>query len=132
SVEVSLAVPPDSIDFWERRLTRYGTTIEPREQRFGHRALPLIDPHGLRVALVESASALTRDFTPWTGSPVPIERQIRGWDGARLLERDVTLTASFLTTVLGFAALGTEGSWQRYGVNGGPAGASVDIQAAPS
>ena len=132
SVEVSLAVPPGSIDFWERRLTRYGATVEAREQRFGHRALPLVDPHGLRVALVESASALARDFTPWSGSPVPVDRQIRGLESARLLERDVTLTASFLTTVLGFEPIATEGSWQRYGINGGASGSYVDIQAAPS
>ena len=132
SVEVSLAVPPESIDFWERRLDRYGATVAAREQRFGHRALPFVDPHGLRVALVESANALTRNFTPWDGSPIAAERQIRGLEGARLLERDVTLTAAFLTTVLGFEAIGTEGVWQRYGINGGASGCHVDIQAAPT
>jgi glyoxalase family protein len=131
SVEVSLAVPPDSIDFWERRLARYGAKVGAREQRFGHRTLPLVDPHGLKVALVESASALARTFTPWEGSPVAVERQIRGLEGARLLERDETLTASFLTTVLGFEAIGTDGPWHRYGLNGGASGSYVDIQAAP-
>ena len=131
SVEVSLAVPPDSLDYWQRRLEKYGATVDERQQRFGHRTLPLVDPHGLRLALVESANALARTFTPWEGSPVPVERQIRGLESARLLERDVTLTASFLTTVLGFAHLGTEGAWQRYGVEGGGSGCYVDIQAAP-
>jgi glyoxalase family protein len=131
SVEVSLAVPPDSLDYWERRLEKYGATVEARQQRFGHRTLPLVDPHGLRVALVESASALTRTFTPWDGSPVPVERQIRGLESARLLERDLTLTASFLTTVLGFGYIGAEGTWQRYGVEEGRSGCYIDIQAAP-
>jgi glyoxalase family protein len=130
SVEVSLAVPPDSLDYWERRLKRYGAAIGAREQRFGHRALPLVDPHGLKLALVESASALTREFAPWDGSPVAVERQIRGLEGSRLLERDLTLTASFLTTVLGFEHVGTEGSWHRYSVDGGRSGSYVDLQAA--
>jgi glyoxalase family protein len=131
SVEVSLAVPPDSLDYWERRLTKYGATTEPRQQRFGNRVLPAVDPHGLRLALVESASALTRTFTPWDGSPVPVERQIRGLESARLLERDLTLTASFLTTVMGFSHIGTDGGWHRYAVEGGRSGCYVDVQAAP-
>jgi glyoxalase family protein len=130
STEVSLAVPPESLDYWERRLAHYGVTIGKREQRFGHRALPVVDPHGLRVALVESANALAREFEPWNGSPVPVERQIRGLESARLLERDLTLTTSFLTTVLGFQHLGTEGPWHRYGVGSGGSGSYVDIQAA--
>jgi glyoxalase family protein len=131
SVEVALAVPPDSLDYWERRLEKYGAAVEARQQRFGNRVLPLVDPHGLRVALVESASALTRTFTPWEGSPVPVKRQIRGLESARLLERDPTLTTSFLTTVLGCSHIGTEGTWHRYGVEDGRSGCYVDIQAAP-
>jgi glyoxalase family protein len=131
SVEVSLAVPPDSLDYWERRLTKYGATTEARQQRFGNRVLPAVDPHGLRLALVESASALTRTFTPWDGSPVPVERQIRGLESARMLERDLTLTTSFLTTVMGFSHIGTDGGWQRYGVEGGRSGCYVEVQAAP-
>jgi glyoxalase family protein len=130
SVEVSLAVPPGSLDYWERRLQRYGAGISAREHRFGHRTLPVVDPHGLKLALVESASALARDFTPWDGSPVAVERQIRGLEGSRLVERDLTLTTSFLTTVLGFAHIGTEGPWHRYGVNGGRSGSYVDLHAA--
>ena len=131
STEVSLAVPPDSLDFWEQRLRRYNATVSPREQRFGHRVVPVVDPHGLRLALVESASALARDFTPWDGSPVSPDRQIRGLEGARLVERDLTLTSSFLTTVLGFEQIAVEGPWHRYGVEGGRSGSYVDIQAAP-
>src|SRR5512145_1043026 len=40
SVEVSLAVPPDSLEYWERRLEKYGATVDAREQRFGNRTLP--------------------------------------------------------------------------------------------
>jgi glyoxalase family protein len=101
----------------------------PVERRFGASVLPLTDPHGLRVALIESAAA--RPFTPWEYSTVPAEWQIRGLETARLLERELEPTTSFLTRVLGFELLGTEGGWQRYGVSGGLSGAYVDVQAAP-
>ena len=93
STEVSLAVPPGSLAFWAERLAHYGVTTAPVEQRFGLRALPLTDPHGLRVALVENGTAASRAFTPWEESPVAPERQIRGLESARLRERRARLRA---------------------------------------
>ena len=115
AVEVSLEIPRDSIEFWGARLEKYGTALASVEHRFGDRVLPLIDPHGLRLALVESAAAPQRRFTPWDGSPVPAERQIRGLYGARLWERDAVPTTSFLTEVLGFEHLADENGYSRYG-----------------
>src|SRR6476659_9400134 len=54
STEVSLAVPPGSLPFWSDRLAHYGVTSAPPEQRFGLSVLPVTDPHGLHVALVEN------------------------------------------------------------------------------
>jgi glyoxalase family protein len=131
SVEVSLTVPPDSLAFWGQRLTRYGAQADSIETRFGRRALPLVDPHGLRVALVETDEALTRSFTPWEESPIPVECQIRGLEGARLWERELPLTTSFLTDVLGFRHTGTESGWHRYGVEEGGSGRYVDVREVP-
>jgi glyoxalase family protein len=132
SVEVSLTVPPDSLTFWRDRLRKYGTQTADVETRFGHRALPLVDPHGLRVALVERDDLRRRSFTPWEESPVPVERQIRGLDSARLRERELSHTTRFLTEVLGFTHRATENGWHRYGVEGGGSGADVDVQEAPA
>src|SRR4051812_31699457 len=84
ATEVALEVPRDSLEFWAARLDRYGVAVQPMEMRFGDRVLPLTDPHGLRVALVESARDVPRPFTPWDGSPVPPERQVRGLFGAQI------------------------------------------------
>src|SRR5450432_3442248 len=51
SMEVSLAVPPESLDFWAKRLERGGAEVAGIERRFGQRILRLADPHGLRIAL---------------------------------------------------------------------------------
>jgi glyoxalase family protein len=130
-VEVSLSIPPGSLTYWTSRLAHYGVTTDPLEQRFDRSVIPATDPHGLRVALVETADAMTRPFTPWENSPVPPERQIRGLESARLRERELTPTTSFLTEVLGFSLIGEERGWHRYGLARGASGAYVDIQEAP-
>ena len=131
STEVSLAVPPDSLEFWSARLARYGVKVLTRETRFGQPVLPLVDPHGLRIALTESKSSLGRPFAPSERSPIPVEHQIRGLESARMVERDLAETISFLSGALGFRKIGEEGTWQRYGLGEGSSGQYVDLQAAP-
>jgi glyoxalase family protein len=115
AVEVGLEVPAGTLEFWADRLTRYQTQVGGIEHRFGDRVLTLVDPHGLRVALVEPVVAASRAFTPWEHSTVPAERQVRGLFGAQLWERDADATASFLINALGFQRLGDENGWTRYG-----------------
>jgi glyoxalase family protein len=135
STEVSLAVPPGSLVFWANRLAKYAVPVGNAEVRFGEHVLPLRDPHGLRIALVESATALERSFAPWTGSPVPVEHQIRGLESARLSEAGLDLTTSFLEQAMGFHHLGTEGEWHRYGCTPGAtthsSGQYIDVREVP-
>jgi glyoxalase family protein len=131
STEVALAVPTDSLTYWSARLEQYGVQFGRLESRFGERALPIVDTHGLEVALVETTLPPGRSFTPWDDSPVPAEHQVRGLHGARMWEREIPLTETFLTDVLGFRALGVENGWQRYVVEGGGSGRFVDIREVP-
>src|SRR5947208_4268312 len=95
--EVALAVPPDTLRWWPERLARYGTPVGAIETRFGEKALPLTDPHGLKVALVESAAPRGRASTPSASSPVAAEHQVRRLHGARIRERWLSPTAALLT-----------------------------------
>ncbi len=131
SSEVSLAVPPGSLNFWQERLEHYKTQLFEMETRFGARVLPLRDPHGLRIALVESADSLGRPFAPWEESPVPVERQIRGLESARLVERELLPTIAFISDALGFQPIASENGWRRFGVGEGKSGACIDLRAAP-
>ncbi|HEX6974183.1 MAG TPA: ring-cleaving dioxygenase [Vicinamibacterales bacterium] len=115
ATEVSLEIPPGSIDYWGTRLQQYAVRIDSTESRFGAKALLLTDPHGMKVALVEGAPGSTRAFAPWNGSSVPADRQIRGLYGAQVWERDAARTGEFLTGTLGFERLGEENGWTRYG-----------------
>ena len=87
TMEVQLAVPAMSLGYWAERLTQYGVQIGEPVTRFGERTLTATDPHGLPISLVETDSR--EDFAPWSSSPVPEARQVRGLHGARLWERSV-------------------------------------------
>jgi glyoxalase family protein len=130
AVEVGLEVPAGSLPWWGARLEKYGITIQPIETRFGDKVLPLVDPHGMRVALTESATPHARAFTPWDGSPIPVERQIRGLYGAQLWERDLAATASFVSAALGLRVIGQENGWTRYGADVGPG--IIDLKETPN
>ena len=127
AVEVQLEVPAGSIPFWGERLESYGIQVSKPEQRFGVEVLPLVDPHGMRLALV--AHQTSRSFEPWPHSTIPVERQIRGLYGARLWEREAAATASFLESTMGFERLAAEDGWTRYGFR--DAAGVVDVKETP-
>jgi glyoxalase family protein len=129
AMEVSLAVPAGSLGFWSERLRRYGVTTAEPETRRGSRVLPLTDVHGMAVALAETSDP--REFTPWEQSPVPVERQILGLHSVRLWERDLALTSSFLTEVMGFSAIGEEQGWHGFSLAGGGSGRYLEICEVP-
>jgi glyoxalase family protein len=129
AVEVSLEIPRGSMDYWAERMRKYGTTLDAIEDRFGDRVLPLADPHGLRVALVEPQAAPPRPFTPWDGGPVPGERQIRGLYGARTWQREATPTADFLVHTLGFEQVASARGWTRFGFR--DAAGVLDVRETP-
>jgi glyoxalase family protein len=130
ALETSLEVPAGSLEYWGARLEKYGVAIGRVETRFDDRHLPVVDTHGFRLTLVERAAPPARRFTPWDGSPVPAERQVRGLAGARLWERSLVATSRFLTNTLGFEELGREGEWTRYGFRS--AAGFVDVRETPT
>ena len=128
AVEVALEVPDGSLSFWGERLEKYGAAASKIETRFGTQVLPVVDPHGMRLALV--AHETNRSFEPWPGSAVPVDRQVRGLYGARVWERDAAATATFLESTMGFERLGDEDGWTRYGFRN--ASGVVDIRETPA
>jgi glyoxalase family protein len=106
--------------------------VEEETSRFGEPALPLRDPHGLALALIETDAE--RPWVAWEESPVPAEHQLRGMHSVRLWERDLEATARLLTEVLGFEPVGggrAERGWHRFGVEGGGSGRLVDVKELP-
>lgn len=129
TTETSFAVPPGSLAYWQERLGQYGVDYGTPGQRFGEQTLAFKDPHGLQLALVETADE--RLFVPWENSPVPSECQLRGMHAVQLWERQLGPTETVLTELMGFSQVGSEDGWQRYGVEGGVSGALIEIKELP-
>jgi glyoxalase family protein len=129
-VEIALAIPAGSHDYWRDRLEQHDAQVTGVETRRGDRTITLTDPHGQLLALVETSDE--RVYRPWEKSPVPAERQIVGLHSVRVWERDRASTAAFLTGVLGFSDYGEENDWHRYGVAGGGSGKHVEIRELPN
>jgi glyoxalase family protein len=129
SMEVSLAIPLGSIDYWGERLAEHHLQVGEIETRRGTAALPFTDPHGLPLVLHETGDE--RVFTAWPQSPVPVEKQVRGLHSVRLWERDLAATSSFLTGVLGFVDIGEENEWFGFEIGGGGSGRYLEIREIP-
>jgi glyoxalase family protein len=129
AMEVSLAIPLGTIDYWARRLEEHQVDVGAMETRRRTSALCFTDPHGLPLTLHETGD--DREFTPWMESPVPVERQIRGLHSVRLWERDLALTASFLTGTLGFVDVGVENGWSGFEIAGGGSGRYLELREIP-
>jgi glyoxalase family protein len=132
--EVLFAVPPGSLAYWQDRLGSFGVDTDAITTRFGERTLPFRDVHGMAVALVETDDL--SGFTAWRDSPVPQDKQIVRLHGARVLERELAATASFLAEQLGFEQLAEEDGWRRYALRDdsgalGGSGRLLDIRELP-
>jgi glyoxalase family protein len=127
-VEIALAIPGDSVDYWTERLGAHDVVVAAEERR-GERAITFEDPHGQHLAFV--ATRDPREFTAWDRSPVPAEHQVRGLHAVRAWERDLGATASFLMNVLEFTDFGEVGGWHRYGVGSGGSGMHIELREMP-
>jgi glyoxalase family protein len=126
SVEVALAVPAGSLDFWRERLAGAGINVGEPVVRFGEDTLLFEDPHGLSVALV--ATDDPRDSAPWAESPVPPRYQVRGLHVTRLVTRDLTATTQFIMGAMGYVRHAEEDGWHRFAVGGGGSGKWLDLR----
>jgi glyoxalase family protein len=129
TVEVSFAIPPGSLAYWQERLQQYGVEHGALEIRLGETTLPFRDVHGLQLALVETSDE--RQYVLWENGPVPPEYQLRGMHAVRLWERKLAYTQAILTQRMGFHFLSEEAGWHRYGVEGGGSGKLIEIKELP-
>ena len=126
---VSCSIPEGSLGWWRHWLQGQGIEVREAVSRLDEDALSFHDPDGLVVELV--AHADPPDMTPWQGSPVPPEHQVRGFYGVTMSERRLDETAGLLTDTLGFRLVDEEGPRARFDVGHGGPGRRVDVLAEP-
>lgn len=123
AVEVGYAVPKGSLAFWKQRLEADG--IPAREsERFGDRVLALQDREGMKIEIVETATAA--NAPAWGAGPVPPEHAVRGFSGITLRPHGGARTAEVLTAGFGYADGGKDGDRQRF-LGDADIGAQIDI-----
>ncbi|WP_207592349.1 VOC family protein [Halomontanus rarus] len=117
-------IDPDSVDYWVDRLESGGVDLE-RTDRFDETVLRFADPDGIELELV--AADAESVATPWEGSPVPEDHQLRGFYGVTLAVGSIGPTESVLTGVLGYEREATDGGRRRYRSSTGGPGSIVDL-----
>lgn len=106
----TFAVPEETLPDWIDRARQAGIECLAPAERFGEKWIALCDPAGLTVELIGVDSGSMRLHS------------------ATLRESDIERTAAFLTGVLGFSPVATEGDRTRFRSND----AVVDLISTPS
>jgi glyoxalase family protein len=127
--EVSFAIPPGSLAYWQERLAAADLAVGELTTLFGESRLPFRDPHGLPLGLVESSQTI--ETVPWGASPVPEARQIRGLHAVRLPVAVRGPSERFLTEGLGFRSIGQDGDWSRFAASDGGSSRWIDLREMP-
>lgn len=125
---VSLAVPEDSLKFWQDRLKEQDIRYSGPNKRFGKQHLSFKDPDGLQLHLVFDNRK--DDLKEWAKSPVPHEYQIQGFWSTKLALHEIDHTEKILTSILGFEKVDTEGNQTLY-QTGSELGHSLIIEELP-
>jgi glyoxalase family protein len=89
----------ETLAWWSARFDELGVPHGAIATRGGRRVLDFEDPEGTPLALVDDGGA--GEAFPWSDSPVPVERQIRGLGYTEITVPALEPTDRFLTEALG-------------------------------
>lgn len=126
--ETAFRVPAESLGYWTHRLVKKGIEHGAIERRFEEPVLPLVDPDGMRLALVGVPGA--ENERAFSNGKIGAENAIRGLAGITLMLAEAAPTAAVLTGVLGFQEIGRDGTLLRYRTADAAFGNTIDIREA--
>ncbi len=119
---VTLAVPPRSLDYWQRRLARSGAS-KGQARSFGEAVLCFADPDGLELSFEEDGEDGCDGTSP---------HAIRGIRAVELQVDGFEHTARFLEGPFGFDGRQTEGAVTRFTNSGLKHPVALDLVCTPS
>jgi glyoxalase family protein len=124
----SFSAPAKSLDYWMKRLKKFGVNHSQPQQRFGDEAfISFADVHGLKLELVFT----TDDKRPgFSYGQIPIEHAVKGFHGVTLSEEGYERTAAILLDAMDHQKIAEQGNRFRYSASGVP-GDIVDIECTP-
>jgi glyoxalase family protein len=122
----AFSVPPESLGWWQRRLSELEVDAEHPVDRDGEEVLTLRDPDGLVIDLV-AAPGDTR--SGWDGAAaVPAEHAVRGLHSVTMSEALLEPTQEMLAGLLNMRLAGEDRERARFTMGGGE-GTVVDVAA---
>lgn len=128
---ISLAVPMDSLQFWQTRFERLQVQHLPVSTRFGLQRLVFFDPDGQQLELVESDSTSNPNQV-WTTTEIDQKRAIRAFHQVRFSTIDDRLLTPVLIHGLGYHQVDEEESIELYRCGTQTRAAYLEIETVPS
>jgi glyoxalase family protein len=124
----SFSVPHASLDYWLKRLKKFGVDHKAPQERFARETfISFEDVHGLGLELVFTNEDSRKGFTY---GQIPIEHSVRGFFGVTLSEEGYERTAALLLEAMDHKLISEKGNLFRYSASGKP-GDYVDILCTP-
>lgn len=124
----TFSVPTASLDYWLKRLKKYGIRFKDPQERFeGETVVYFEDKDGLGLELVFNDKDDRKGFSK---GPVPPEYAIKGFYGAEIWEEGYERTAGLLTEQLNHSLIAEKGNRFRFAANDTP-GNYVDVLCMP-
>jgi glyoxalase family protein len=125
ATEIGYSVPKGSLEFWVDRFEKYNVIYNKPAVKFGERYLTFVDPDGLKLELIESATEDTRK--PWETDEVKADVATRGFHNVTITLNSITGTASVLTDIFGYKLVSKESNRYRFATDTVDNAALVDL-----
>lgn len=106
----SYLIPMGSSKFWEDRFNGFNIEYN-KSNRFGEKFIEFIDPHGLRLELVEREGG---EKNTWSVDDINPDVAIKGFAGAVFYSYSPKDTAEVMENILGFERVEEEGEFIRF------------------
>ena len=127
---VAFAISKNSIAYWLDRLKQERVPAEKASPRFDEELIRFIDPDGLPIELIESATP--PNVEQWPGSSVPTEHSIRGFHSVSSALEGYERTAKLLTESFGYRLVNQSDNRFRFASqNQTAAGRQIDLICMP-
>jgi glyoxalase family protein len=124
----SFSAPETSLDYWMKRLKKFGIKHSEPQKRFGAEVfISMKDVHGLGLELVFNNVDKRPGFSY---GQIPIGHSVKGFHGVTLSEEGYERTAAILMEAMDHQRIAEEGNRFRYSASGQP-GDIVDIECTP-
>ena len=122
---VAYTIPEGSVSFWQNYLESKRIPLHSVEQRFGTSVLPLDDPDGMRIEIIESY--FSAEIRYWEDGPIPQAHALKASHTVTLWLGEIEPTADLLVNQMGYTFAGQEGNRHRFVGGSGFLASTLDI-----